>query len=86
MLNTVALSANAMVTARLQYKEEHSIIVLHVNDSQRCSEVELWGEHDDGMLAYRTFTGCDLFGWNCRTYSVSAALQGDSAMCALATA
>ncbi|XP_034252133.1 low-density lipoprotein receptor-related protein 1-like isoform X2 [Thrips palmi] len=62
-LNMVALPVNASGTARVQFAKVHGIILVHLCGGQRCSSVWLFGERDNGTLAYRTFTGCNALGW-----------------------
>ncbi|XP_034232646.1 low-density lipoprotein receptor-related protein 1-like [Thrips palmi] len=64
-LPSVALPANASVTARVQLGEEHKHIQLYLCGAQHCSLMELFGEGDDGFLRYWSYTNCTRRGRSC---------------------
>ncbi|XP_034252317.1 uncharacterized protein LOC117651887 [Thrips palmi] len=59
---SVALPANASVTARVQFATVHNSIELHLCGGRSCSRVWLFGARDDGTLRYETYTGCNRLG------------------------
>ncbi|XP_034240730.1 CD320 antigen-like [Thrips palmi] len=64
-VHTVALPANASVTARVEFATVHQHVELHLCGARNCSNVMLWGVRGDGTLAFEASTDCNRLGRDC---------------------